>query len=231
MWLWRKKRESWWPIFSTLFAPWQQLWPLCIRVLGCDGAGRVVFKDSPCVSCPSGESSGSRGCLSELSLFLSRVYIFEKYRIDAESMRKKSAKVALKLWPTCGYFVRLSNFYFWVLIRNKVCKNYLRYFSLSMQEKSTLFTRRRSRKTWWPFFLSTKDIVPSIEPISAVASYLPTLSSQRSSTAPGACMSAETRVLGVNLILLPSRFPRQGRLAVPSHCPRWIIVSLSLLIC
>ena len=114
--------------------------------------GRVVFKDSPCVSCPSGESSGSRGCLSELSLFLSRVYIFEKYRIDAESMRKKSAKVALKLWPTCGYFVRLSNFNFWVLIRNKVCKNYLRYFSLSMQEKSTLFTRRRSRKTWWPFF-------------------------------------------------------------------------------
>ena len=93
-----------------------------------------------------------------------------------------------------------------------MCENYLRYFSLSMQEKSTLFTRRRSRKTWWPFFLSTKDVVPSIEPISAVASYLPTLSSQKSSTAPGACMSAETRVLGVNLILLPSRFLRQGRL-------------------
>ena len=51
------------------------------------------------------------------------------------------------------------------------------------------------------------DVHPA--PMTVVESYLQTLSSQDSQAAPEARMSAGTRVLGINLILLPSRFLRQ----------------------
>ena len=61
-------------------------------------------------------------------------------------------------------------------------------------------------------FFTQKLPRQSSTPLSAMASCLPTFQSQWNPDCTRVRTSAETRVLGVNLILLPSYFPRRKRL-------------------